>query len=114
MAKIKIEENNIVLYYSEVSSSIYEIKKEFKLDLSNKKFFSVKQGCLTELNWELNNEEEQILIESLVKEARFQLENSYNVIYSYKQQGNMKEVEKNQKHLENNKKILDFLLSYKI
>jgi hypothetical protein len=113
MAKIKLEDGNVVVYYSETSGSIYDAVKTYKIDLTNRKHFLVKNNETEEIEWILKDEE-LIMIENLTKEAWFYFENSHNVIYSYKKSGNIKQVEKCEKQLEKNKIILDFLKNYTI
>ncbi len=113
MAKIKLENGNVVVYYSETNGGIYDAVKTYKLDLTNRKHYLVKNNEVEEVEWTLKTEEETAMIENLTKEAWFYFENSHNVIYSYKQSGNTEQVEKCEKQLEKNKIILDFLKNYK-
>jgi dolichyl-phosphate-mannose--protein O-mannosyl transferase len=114
MAKIKLEDNNVVIYYSEVSGGLYDAVKNYKIDLTNRKHYYLKPTEEQEIEWGLNKNEEANMIDNLKKETWFHIENCYNVIYSYEQSGNIKQVEKNKKFLENNKIILEFLKNYSV
>ena len=113
MAKIKIDEiGRISVYYSEVGGGLYESVKNYKIDLTNKKRYQLKTSGDIEIDWGLTEEEELAMIDNLIKESSFNVENCYNVIYSYKQSGNISQVEKHKIFLDNNKKILEFLKNY--
>lgn len=114
MAKIKLEAGNVVVYYSEISGGLYDSVKNYKFDLTNRKHYLLKPNDDQEIEWTLKKNEEAIMIENLKKEAWFHVENCYNVIYTYKTNGDKVQVEKHEKHLEKNKIILEFLKNYKI
>ena len=112
MAKIKLEENNIVVYYSEMGAGIYDSAKNYKIDLTNKRHFLLKPDGNIEITWCLTQGEEVAMVENLIKDCSFRIESCYNVIHSYKKEGNIPQVEKHEIHLENTKRILDFLKKY--
>ncbi len=112
MAKIKLENEHVIVYYSQMGSGLYETVKNYKINLSNKKHFFVKGESEQEIDWSFSEHDEQMMVENLIKEVKFKIENNYIVIGSYKNQNDTKEVEKNESHLEKNKKILNFLEKY--
>lgn len=116
MAKIKYDtaNNRVILCYTETSNSIYDIKKHFILDLSNRKHYSLKNEEEEEIEWVMPIEEEKMMIENLIKEVSANIENNREVILSFQKQNNTKQVDKMKIHFEKNVKILDFLknLSY--
>ncbi len=114
MAKIKLENDIVVVYYSEVGGGLYDAVKNYKIDLTNKKHYFLKPTEEQEIEWGLKTSEEAIMIENLKKDVWFKVENCYNVIYSYEQKCDTKQVEKHKKHLENNKVILEFLKNYDV
>ncbi len=114
MAKIKLENDLVVVYYSEVGSGLYDIVKNYKLDLSNRKHYFLK-GCEEqEIEWHFAKNDETVMIENLKKEIWFKVENSYSILYSFKQKGDTKQIEKYEKHLKNNKILLEFIKNYKV
>jgi hypothetical protein len=115
MAKIKLERDTIVVYYSEVIGGLYDSVKNYKIDLTNRKHFLLKNDDIVEeIEWCFKKNEESIMIENLKKEVWFRVENCYNVIHGYKQSGNLSQIEKHENHLSKNKIILEFLKNYKI
>jgi hypothetical protein len=114
MAKIKLENDNVIIYYSEVGGGLYDTVKNFKVDLTNKKHYSIKTTEDVEIEWGFGKEDELLMIENLKKETWFLIENCYNVIHSYKNSGDQVQVEKHEKFLKKNKTILDFLNNYKL
>ena len=114
MAKIKLENESVIVYYSEVGGGLYDTVKNYKVDLTNKKHYSIKANEDIEISWGFTNDEELLMVENLKKEMWFLIENCYNVIYSYRNSGDLLQVEKHEKHLNKNKKILDFLKNYNL
>ncbi len=112
MAKIKLEDDKVIIYYSEVGGGLYDIVKNFKIDLTNKKHYFIKPTEDQEIEWGLKKNEEANMIENMKKETWFHIENCYSVIYSYEKSGNIKQSEKHKKFLEQNKIILEFLKNY--
>ena len=94
MAKIKLENDVISVYYSEASGGIFDSVKNYKIDLTNRKRYQLKTSGDIEIEWGLSLEDETTMIENLIKEGSFNVENCYNVIHSYKTSGNLIQVEK--------------------
>jgi hypothetical protein len=114
MAKIKLENDLVVVYYSEVGGGLYDIVKNYKIDLTNRKHYFLKGTEEQEIEWHFKKNEEIIMIDNLKKEVWFKVENCYNVIVTYRKSGNTAQVEKHEKHLENNKIVLEFLKNYTV
>lgn len=114
MAKIKLVDNNVVIFYSEVGGGLYDAVKNYKIDLTNKKHYLIKTDEEQEIEWSFKKNEEINMIENMKKETWFHIENCYNVICSYEKSGNTIQVERHKIFLEKNKIILEFLKNYPI
>lgn len=114
MAKIKLEGENVVVLYTELGGGLYDIAKNYKIDLTNKKHFLIKQNEDIEIDWDLTLDDEKELIQNLLKEVSFKIENNYIVIHSAEKNFNFKEAEKMKNFLNKNKIIYQFLIDYKI
>lgn len=113
MAKIKIEnENIIVLYSEEVVGAFATNKINYKIDLTNKKRFLLKNDEEKEIDYGLTKKDESLMVDTLKKDVWFKIENCYQVLVSYREKNDEKNIIKHEKIQEKNKTILEFLKNF--
>jgi hypothetical protein len=112
MAKIRLVDNNVIVLYNEQGNGLYDIVKNFKIDLTNRKHYQIKSDIEKEIEWEFTKDDEVLMIERLKKDTWFVIENCNEVLISYRKNNDEKNTKKHEKILEKNKIILDFLKNF--
>lgn len=113
MSKIKWEDDKVIILYTEAGIGLYDTPKNYKIDLTNRKHYLLKNDEEHEIEWNMELEEEENFIYNFKKEISFRIENNLNIIYQSEQKNDIKELERTKKFLEKNKKIKEFLDNYK-
>lgn len=115
MYKIKIEEREnkekVVIYYK-VEEGTYKQKIQYKIDLSDKTYSLFEYGEEKFIEWEAIEDEIDLKLEDLIRTVENKIINNRQIIYSSKTGGRENEVIKAEKHLDQNRKVLEFLKNY--
>jgi archaellum biogenesis ATPase FlaH len=117
MFNIKLEEDNVVIKFS-LNNGNYDQKNNYKIDLTNKKYYLMEAGEWTELEWELAVESIEDRMDDIKHDVKEKILNNKRVIYSYEVaeertgKDHTKEKEKAQRHMDKNLLIQDFLNNY--
>jgi predicted RNA-binding protein len=106
--KFRIENDNVVCYITPDNKK-YEQSKIYRIDLSERKMY-LEDNLVT---WDLPEEIECQIVESGIKDANLYVESCYSLLYSYRLSNDSKNIAKQERILENNKKIREFLGIYK-
>lgn len=108
--KFRIEnDTNDVVCYITPDNKKYEQSKIYRIDLSNRKMYLED----VEVAWDLPSEIECQIVDSGIKDANLYVESCYSLLYSYRLSNDTKNIAKQERILENNKKIREFLGIYK-
>jgi len=113
MAKIKLEEGNVIIKFFMLVGK-YEQKVKYKIDLTNTEYYFEQAKEWNILDWELIEEEIPDLVEEMKILVKENIINNRNVAGSYRRSGMTSQAERAEKFLENNEIIQDFLFRYKI
>ncbi len=106
--KFRIENDNVVCYITPDNKK-YEQSKIYRIDLSERKMYLED----VEIAWNLQEDLESQIVDSGIKDANLYVESCYSLLYSYRLSNDTKNITKQERILENNKKIREFLGIYK-
>jgi hypothetical protein len=109
---IKLENGIVVVYYHEEDDNSEMVN--YKIDLSNRKHYIVRAGDeLVETDWcaELSEYVESVILDSIPLLIR-KIENNRNVIHSYTNGSNERELTKAKRHFDRNVYLLQFARDY--
>jgi hypothetical protein len=118
MYKVKLEDDKVVIYFNIEVGKFNQIIT-YKADLEDKTYTCFESGEEIQLDWEDVKCEIEKEYDQIITDVKSKIINNKTVIGSYKMKSDesktekdLKEIEKAEKHLVRNKRILEYLQNY--
>lgn len=105
--KFRVEEDCVVCYLTP-DSKYFEQSKLYRVDLTNRVMYL--DG--NQIQWDLPEDIENEIVLKGIKEANLYIESGHSLLFRYKNQNDEKNIAKQEKIIQDNTKIREYLKNY--